>query len=182
MSKTLLTDFHACDLPEIIEKLDENYYRIVEDHCEKIEANTAMFQDAEHPSLNLYISLCVKLIEKIRNHMQMRKLVTMPYVYELFDKVVTEHDCSECENGCQIGHSMKVSGIKETNQHIKEIFYRLQMVAAPLYAEDTHIDTYKDLRNEIVLIDTKLTELFYLEEAVLLPKVIEAQRKIHVRS
>jgi hypothetical protein len=77
---------------------------------------------------------------------------------------------------------MKISGIKETNQHIKEIFYRLQMVASPLYTEDAHTDIYKDLRNEIVLLDTKLTELFFLEEAVLLPKVIEAQRKIHVRS
>lgn len=184
MSKTLLTEFYTCNLPEIVEKLDKDYYKIVEKYCGHIESIASLVrnEEREHASIALYISLCLKLTEKIRNHVQMRKLVTIPYVHELQEKVSTSHDCSTCENGCQIGHSMKVSGIKESNQHIKEIFYRLQMIAAPLYTEDTYSEVYKDLRNEIMSIDTKLTELFYLEEAVLLPKVIEAQRKIHVRN
>jgi hypothetical protein len=90
------------------------------------------------------------------------------------------HDCSECSSGCSVNHALQLMGLKESQIRIKETLYRLLSVAMPLYADADYPDAYQSLRNQMTLIDTALTELFYLEEAHLIPKVKEAQKQIHV--
>lgn len=183
MVRITISDFYTANLPEIAQKLDEDYYDLIESYCGDIEAAIANFDDTEeHASSTLYISLCLKLVEKIKHHIHLRKLTTLPYIHQLYEKLTAHHDCSACEDGCQINHHLKAGGIKEMHRQVKEILTRLQMVAKPLYAAYTPVNTFSQLKDDMVSLDTKLTELFYLEEAVLLPRILEAQRKIHVRS
>ncbi len=128
------------------------------------------------------MSLASKLLEQVLDFVNSRIGIMTPYIQELHVKKAGGHDCSKCEGGCTAKHSMHLLGLKESHQRIKEIFYRLQMVATPLYSETDFPESYKLLRNQMMLIDTSLTELFYLEEADLIPKVKEAQKHIHVYS
>ena len=74
---------------------------------------------------------------------------------------------------------MHLIELKESHSRIKDILYRLQMVALPLYAETLYPDVYRVLRNQMALLENSLTELFFIEDAYLIPKVIDAQKKIH---
>jgi iron-sulfur cluster repair protein YtfE (RIC family) len=67
--------------------------------------------------------------------------------------------------------------VKEAHDKIREILSRLQHLAKPLYLDIAQPLPYKILRNEIMIIETALTELFYLEEAILLPKAMEVRNR-----
>jgi hypothetical protein len=182
MASKIMSDFFSADLHEIVQKLEELYYDQIEVYCGNVERTVASIEVEEHAASTLYVSLCIKLVEKINHHIRLRKMITIPYVQQLHEKVLTGHDCSTCEDGCQINHKLKAGTVKETHVQIKEMLNRLQLLSKPLYTDYATPDSYRQLRNDIVLMDTKLTELFYVEDAVLLPRIIEAQRKIHVRS
>jgi hypothetical protein len=55
----------------------------------------------------------------------------------------------------------------------------LQQLAKPLYLDIAQPLPYKILRNEIMIIETALTELFYLEETILVPRAMEVQDRIN---
>jgi hypothetical protein len=56
------------------------------------------------------------------------------------------------------------------------------MASLPLYTETIYPDAYRVLRNQMALIENSLTELFFLEENYLIPKVAEAQKIINASS
>jgi hypothetical protein len=62
---------------------------------------------------------------------------------------------------------------------MRSILNRLQVVALPLYSDTAFPDAYRVLRNQMALIENGLTELFFLEENYLLPKVVDAQKRIN---
>lgn len=77
---------------------------------------------------------------------------------------------------------MQLMELMASHNNIKGILYRLQMVSLPLYSETIYPDAYRILRNQMALIENGLTELFFLEEHYLIPKIVEAQKIINAGS
>lgn len=170
-------------LESLLSYLETAYYNRIEVLCEKVELNIAELNTGEESqAAALYISLSKKLLGQVKQYIRLRRFALLPYIHELLDKEDSGHDCRSCSTSCSIRHTAQISGIKEAHNKIKESLYRLQSVAVPIYQKPVQADAYFAMRNEMMLMDTTLTELFYLEESSLIPKVIEAQKNIHAHS
>lgn len=180
MASILFSKYRNCDLDSLIKCLDKDYYDIIEIMCYSTTGLAdKLNEEGIHPSTSLYTSMAIKLIEQVRHFVISRKQVFLPYLAELDMKQKEKHNCSNCSGKCNVGHNMHLADLKESPKKIKEILFRLQTVALPLYSEIEYTATYKMLRNEMMLLDTMLTELFYLEESHLIPRVLDAQKNIH---
>ncbi|MCB0698901.1 MAG: hypothetical protein KDC11_03600 [Chitinophagaceae bacterium] len=180
MAAILFSRYRNTDLKELTTRLNEDYYEVLRMYCLNASGLAARLQnDKHHASTSLYTSLAAKLIEQIESLIRLRQQVILPYVSDLSVKKDEGHDCRNCTGSCHVGHNANLMSLKDSHKRIKEILFRLQSVALPLYTEADYPASYKMLRNEMTVIDTALTELFYLEEANLIPRVLEAQRSIH---
>ncbi len=103
----------------------------------------------------------------------------MPYVHELVEKTTANHDCSNCSGSCKLGHDMQITELNASNDWAKRILHRLQLASLPLYSQTMYPDEYRVLRNRMALIEMNMTELFFLENTYLIPKIVEAQKKIN---
>ncbi len=176
----ILSQYSSEGLPELIVRLNKDYYHPLEIVCEDATAHAVVLStDEHHTSTALYSSLSIKLIERVNNLIKNRKEDLIPYINDLFKKKQEGHDCRNCTGGCHVGHNTHLLSLKDSHKQIKEVLFRLQSVAVPLYNNIPHTDTYRQLRSAVTRMDTLLTEMFYLEEANLIPGVFEAQKNIH---
>ena len=166
----------------MIDKLNKDYYSVIEQLCEGTMNNAHLLRDLEfHQSTPQYIVLCSKLIAEIQHYVQIRKAYYIPYIYELQEKNDASHNCGNCSGKCHVEHDLKLEEFKESLSGIKDMPYRLQMMSLPLHSETLYPEVYKALRNHMVLLENILTELFFLEETYLIPKVTEGQKNINAR-
>lgn len=176
----ILSEYKHEDLISLIDKLNTRYYDVLKGFS--VDASVLAVKlnvDQNLPSAALYCSLSLKLLERVNDLVKLRQDVLIPYIKELIVKKEQGHDCRECSRGCHVTHNGHLLTIKDSHKHIKEILFRLQSVALPLYTDNLHSESYSELRSKMTKIDTLLTELFYLEEASLVSKVLAAQKSIH---
>jgi hypothetical protein len=110
--------------------------------------------------------------------MQYRKEVLYPYLEELAAKKREGHDCSHCPGGCKVKHKAKILEINESHKFIRRTLEEIN----ELFPEAEKVpvaEEFRPLRNDMLLMENTLTEIYYLEEEVLLPKIKEAQKKIN---
>jgi len=171
------------DLSHLSDKLNSDYYSVIEKLCVGAGNNLSLLQQLEvQPSAASYIERCNALIDEIKNFINARKGYYSPYLYELHRKEDASHDCSSCSGNCHAGHNIKLAEIKESIARIKDLPNRLQMMSLPLHSETLYPDVYRALRNHLALLQDMLTELLFVEETYLIPKVAEAQKNINARS
>jgi len=167
----------------LIERLDKLYYDNLIVLCSAAQKYAQKLKDLEaNSSTSQYVSLCLKLVDEIQSLIAIKKEHFIPYALTMFDKSNTGHDCSSCQGGCNLHHDIQLKDMKQSHMQLKDIIYRVQMVALPLYSETIYPDVYRLLRNHMALIENTLTELFSLEETRLIPKIIEAQKTINARA
>lgn len=180
MLTKVLSGYADTELKELTIELKEKYYDVLKELCNEASSFARSAQvDDEQVSTALYASMSAKLIEQVGALISLRNDIIIPYVDDLLQKEKENHDCKNCAGNCHVEHNAHMFNIKDSHKKIKEILYRLQMVALPLYSESEYPISYKILRNEMMQIDTALTQLFYLEEAFLVPKIMEAKKRIH---
>lgn len=180
MATILFSQYRNSDLEELAKRLDSDYYNALKVQCDTVTGlSRELLEDGAHPSTNLYVSLATKLMEQVEELIVLRQEVILPYIKDLSTKKGEGHDCRNCAGGCHVAHNSHLFSLKDSHKRIKEILFRLQSVALPLYTDMNYPAGYKTLRNEMMIMDTVLTELFYLEEANLIPRVLEAQKAIH---
>lgn len=183
MSTMQFARYRSDSLKELTDKLCKEYYTVLEAMCKGVAVIiNNIEQEASNADTALYISMCKKLLDQVMDLVNLRVGVLLPYVQELQTKQTENHNCAACTGSCGFNHSSQLVGIKESHQKLKELLYRLQMVALPLYTDKLYPDEYKVLRNEVTLIDTTLTELFYIEESALVPMIMKAQNDINAFS
>jgi len=181
MATISFSHYHKEDLLSLAEKVNTEYYDVIENLCNNHDGLAIQVQSSEgHASTVLYINLCSKLIEELKHHIRLRKQVVIPYIRQLHEKSSDGHDCGTCSGKCSMQHHTQLHGIKEAHLRIKDILYHLRKVALPVYSDTEEMSEYNQLRNEILMIETIVTELFYIEEALLIPKIMEAQKNIRV--
>jgi hypothetical protein len=167
-------------LQPIAEKIwKENYITIesiidnAKAQCRKItllEASTSAHQ---------YVSLCDVIVIELGRYISDRVDKYIPYIQELSQKVQDRHNCTHCSGGCKVNHDMYVVELSATNESMKRLLARLQMIALPLYAQTMFPYEYKLLRSIMAMLEVSLAELFFLENNYLVPKITEAQKSIN---
>ena len=183
MTRMLNEQYSKIELMDFVERLSNDCYNPLEKLCESAGKQADKLDGLESQlATSQYTTLCNTLIKEIRQCLGVRKEIYMPYIHTLANKLVDQHDCSNCTGSCKINHEMQLLELKASHNNIKSILYRLQMVSLPLYSETIYPDAYRILRNQMALIENSLTELFFLEEHYLIPKVVEAQKIINAGS
>ncbi len=183
MEKVLFDQYSEASLPHFVDMLTSKIYRSIEQLCDNTNQQADKLDKLElHQSTSQYITLCNNLIADVRACIIDRREKYMPYINSLSEKVATNHDCTGCTGSCKLNHDIQLLEMKSTHSNIKSVLYRLQMASLPLYTETIYPDAYRVLRNQMALIENSLTELFFLEEKYLIPKVAEAQKIINASS
>lgn len=178
MTNTVFSQYRNQSLKELIIQLKKDYYDTIIVNCDHIHhIATELHQEAQNPGDSSYIDKCASLATDIRNDIHMSEVIISPYVEELYEKITSNHNCASCTGKCHLNHSMQMQGIKAAHNRVKELQLRISSISnesLPENAGPTRI-----LRNEITCLDTILTELSYLEEAILIPRLLDAQTQIN---
>lgn len=171
-------------LQSLLQYLETDYYTRLDGLCSRVDLYLAELQgEAGAQSETIFYSLSKKLLGQIEQYLRLRRFGLVPYIRELLEKEQTSHDCRACSPSCDSRRASQLAGLSESQKKLKEICFRLQSVAKPIYGtEMVQTPVYRALRAEIMQIETALTELFYLEESSLIPKVLHAQNAIHAHS
>jgi hypothetical protein len=179
MSRTLLSQYQRQNLKDLIDHLKKDYYDIISVNCTHIHNIAHGMSD--NPSAGedtQYVALCAELATDIRNDIHMSEVIITPYAYELHEKISTHHDCTNCTGTCHLNHNLQLRGVHAVHQKVKEQLRRVGEISRAEQSDEPALQV-KVLRNEISCLDTILTELLFLEEAILIPKILEAQTAIH---
>ena len=172
--------YQGAELKSFAEKLTLEYYDSIEILCGDIKRQSDKIKGLELSESSLqYVSQCEKIIADIERHVKDRKRIYVPYVKTLSEKVRDSHDCSNCSGGCKVNHDMHVLELNATNDDMKKVLSRLQMITLPLYSETLFPDEYRRLRSNMTLLETNVAELFFLENNYLVPKIVSAQNSIN---
>ncbi len=183
VNQVQLAEFTGLSLAGLVHKLDRDFYGVITKICKETSENTASIEELEvHQSNSQYLLSCKKLMSKVCQYVKTLYEYFIPYFNELDEKVKTNHDCLNCSGRCHFNHETKLAEFSNAHNNIKDVLYRLQMLSLPLHLDTTHPEAYKTLRNQIAILENTINDLFFLEEAVLIPKIIVAQKNIHVRS
>lgn len=170
-------------LAQIVERLSSNSYNNLEELCQKATLLADRLEKQEIQSqVTQYTSFCISVLREVQTFVDDRKNRFVPYINSLSDKVENNHDCSSCSGGCKFNHDVHLLELAATAKQMKELLNRLQMATLPLYIDAIYPDSYRLLRGFMSLLETNLSELLFLENTHLIPKVKEAQTKINVGS
>lgn len=173
-------EYTEAALQPFAEQLQSDYYDTTEALCIKASKQAEKIKTIEKSPTQLqYVLQCERIIKDIEKHMRERKLTYMPYISTLSEKVKDNHNCTNCSGNCKINHDVHVLELNVTNEELKKVMSRLHMITLPLYSETIFPDEYRLLRSNMALLETSVTELFFLENNYLIPKIIEAQKKIN---
>lgn len=180
MAATLFAKFRSYSIDELLNRLDEGYYQALDIICTNARNCAAQLSvEPGHPSLSLYSGIYTDLVGDVQRLLLFRKQVVIPYVQELLAKLQDGHNCKNCSGSCHVGHNAQLMSLVDSHNEIKDILSGLHMAVMPMDNDLDYPEGYRILRNEIVVINTMLTELFYIEESSLIPTIIEAQRAIN---
>ena len=183
MARILYSTYQKEDLLELVGRLDRDYYEVIDELCRHAAIHASEVEISKiNQSTILFIDLCKKLIKEISQQVKMRREIFIPYAHQLLKKAAQQHRCYDCVDNCNNEQSEQLKLIIDSHEIIKELLFRIQQLAKPLYLETIQSISYKILRNEMMIIDTALSELFYIEEVILIPKVKEVQNQLNANS
>jgi hypothetical protein len=180
MTHTLAAQLSKHSPAQLVHHLQETYYSPLRRLCDDTLRHTAQLSHAGlmKPTF-LYRSLSQKLIEQLRLYLdfrdaQLSELVMHQHEYcKLKSSLIREYS----ENGIEESESISC---RKLQRQIKELMFRLHTIGEPLYSRAGHIKPYEALRAIMLDIDTNTTMLFYLEEALLIPKIAVQQDAHHM--
>ncbi len=167
-------------LKPFTEKLLSEYYNTIEDLCASAGKQAQRVSSLESESAATeYAALCSDITGEIIAHMQARKQQMIPYIHQLVEKKESNHDCRACSGGCKVNHDLQVLNMKASNTAARKVIGRLQLATLPLYSHTMYPDEYRVLRNRMALLEMSMSELFFIENNYLIPKILETQKSIN---
>ncbi len=183
MDKLLDNQYHLIKLQPFVERLEKDFYNGIESLCVAARQQAGRLNELElHKTNSQYSKLCIKIIDEIKGYITQRKEGLLPYLTKLYAQEEVNHNCLNCTGNCSLQHELQIENIKESHIKIRETLYKLQMAALPLYSESIYPDVYRILRNQMALLENSLSQLAFLEENYLIPKIVEVQNNIHAIS
>lgn len=170
-------------LQSLLEYLEKEYYKSLEQMCGDVTNSiTAIHGGDTEQSASLYTALSKKLVEQVTRYVRLRRLSLVPYLHELVEKEESGHDCRACSSSCTIRHSSQIHDIHDAHKQIRDTLSMLRAIEAPIACEQSAAKPECKLRQQVADLDEQLSELLYLEETALVPKITEAQKAIYAHS
>ncbi len=164
----------------LTEELLAGYYESLISLCQDARKQAEKIKRVEtHDSALQYALTCEEILTETERHVSHRLNEYVPYLKDLSVKVDTGHDCAGCKGGCQLNHEVRVLELNATNDMMKKLLSKLQFSTLPLYSETIFPEDYRLLRSNMALLETNLTELFFLENNFLIPGIADAQKQIN---
>jgi len=163
-----------------VETLINEHYNTTEKLCASAKKQTEKISSLEiGESMSQYTLACNSIITETEQYIRARKEKYIPYMLTLSQKADTQHDCSTCTGSCKLNHDMQLLELRASNELMQKTLKKLQIASLPLYSETIYADEYRLLRSQMAMIETSLSELFFLENNYLIPKIQEAQKNIN---
>lgn len=183
MTISTYEDFREKELVPFAEELKSKYYAAAQDLSAKARKQIEKINRLESSEAPLqYVMLCERVLNETDQYINNRQSVYIPYVLKLSDKVAEDHNCANCSGNCKIEHDSHVLELNATNDLIRQVLSKLKMASLPLYSETTFPDEFRVLRAHMTLLENHITELVFLENTYLIPKIREAQKSINALS
>jgi hypothetical protein len=167
------------DFQCLLNRLQEEEYQYISSLCNRVDtAVSDLKQHEEYGRMAAYADRCTSLVTDVRRYMRMRRLVLLPYIQELLDKEDMGHDCRSCGGGCSIRHLGQVNSVRKAHAGIRERLFQVQTGPLPVYSLGAFPEACRALRTHMLLLQTALMELLFIEESALIPRMIELQHNI----
>ncbi len=180
MARLLFSQYQKEQLPEVAERLKRDYYMVLYELTRDAAVHIKeLLQDKVETSRKKYLEICAEFIESISQHVRFSVASLIPYVLDLAQKAEGGFNCNECGGQCPWEQESSIAELLRHHDQLRMLQLRLQHTGKPLYLESRQPLPWKILRNEIVILDTAISELCYLEESTLIPKILDAEQKIH---
>lgn len=178
MKKILNVATAPASLRELMEDIHTGYYKTISALCNNILALSIEIKGFGLPYDNGYAALSERIVAETANYIDLRTTVFLPYINMLAQKDADGHNCSACSGRCELQHSENLIDFSMQLQQFKDKINDLVKASSKIYKRDEHY-SLKPLHNKITLLYNIITELLYIEEDALLPKIAGAQRNIY---
>lgn len=170
----------ATSLIDMADSLDKNYYDALISLNNSMMQQVALIKNIDvHNDATIIIESCKYLSNELTDYIRLRKLEFVPYIQELSHKKDENHDCANCSGSCSVRHADKLLHLQESHNKIKSSLYKIQNAFLHVSGAVHYPDVIRILHNQVILIESTITEIFFLEETYLKPRVLEAQRSIN---
>jgi len=181
--RTAYLRYDTISLEELAEHLNLNYYEPLGAMTAQASVRLMHLQQADlHENTRKYTEVCSQVLECAMSYLNEYKQSLLPYVKELYLKERNGHNCGTCSGGCDIRHKAYLFRLHDLHTQLRKLLYDLQTAALPLFSPIAYPAAYRDLRDEMLLLDALMLELFHIEEAELMTKIIQSQRKINIHN
>lgn len=175
----LFTKYKGNTIHELVDLFYKDYYTIMEERRKGISDNIeSLANSGPGDEVLRYLERCGILAGEIKNHLEYRMDTLLPYMRDLGRKNAEGHNCATCSGGCHVGHSAKIAELSLSHQSVKNTLEALRSLELDA-SDDITRREIEALQEEIQLMESTLSELYYLEQEVLVPKLREAQRRIN---
>ena len=165
-------------LKDLVEKIRIDYYNPISVLCKDSGRLITEIRSSEISYDSRYMAISEMIIKETINYIDLRTTVFIPYINALAQKDVEGHNCSSCSGTCELQHSTKLIDFSTQLQQFKEKINDLIKASSKIYKRDEN-DSLKTLHNKITLLHNIVTELLYVEEDALLPRIKGAQKNIY---
>ena len=164
---------HSFAVQSLLEYLEKEYYIPAALACDKLlpaPGSAAEVRPAEDTYL---LNVWSTLVAQVQRYIRVRRLSLLPYLHELAEKEDTGHDCRACTSTCTIRHAAQLNDIREAHRGIKESLQVLKTATAAPEHFSAEMQREGDSLRDL------LSEMIYLEETALIPKISAAQKAIY---
>lgn len=180
LRQTILPIPDPSSLDNVVKHFKLHYYDVLTRSYAKASELLRKLQAADtHQVLLSFSMLCEDTLSKVQEYVQYFTGQVIPYVNELNEKARNGHNCEHCSGGCDMGHKALLMQMYQSHQDLQRSVFDLQMAALPLYSNLEYPEVYKSLRSDLHVMYATLHDLIYLEESLLIPKLLESQKKIN---
>lgn len=175
--------YELLSLSDLANELHVDYYQVLRGLVQVARQKLTQLTHLDiHHTTRAYTNVCARALNKVELYISIYEQELLPYAVELHGKDVDGHDCGVCSGKCSIGHQTHLAHLREIHIQLRKQLDELYLVALPLHSCHIYPGIYKSLREEMMLIEIIVRELLYLQEANLVPLLMESQKKINVHS
>ncbi len=176
--------YRSLPLNGLADELNKGAYQQVLELCTGA-INTAMQlrirEMTDMAPTEVYTTFCLNFTGQLKKYKEQKRNTLVPYIYSLSDKEKSHHNCAHCSHNCSIDHAFQISFLKESHEFARVQLYRLTNLVLPADTSETE-NLYYSLRSIMFEIEQHLVQLRFIEEMVLIPKILDAQRAINIKT
>ena len=174
---------HTEDLQHLFSQFLEHHYKPLEVLSAKVGGALESFDFSNVPlEIAGYGQACHQLIQELNQYFRLHRLVLVPYINDLVEKEDNGHDCRNCSNGCAVKHASQVLNIRDAHDRLEKALAAEAAASVTLNNAGVLSDPFLLLHQDIKTMVTETSEMIFLEKSVLIPMVLDLQRKIGVHA